>query len=77
VKTLSQQKQGITVVVCGFNERAFTLNVVARVLKKDGITVIHTTDYEKYGVTETPTIIVYEGGEEVFRFVSTRARKCT
>ena len=57
----------VTVVIVGFEDKTFAISVIAKVMEKYKITIIHSKDKKKYNVTCTPTVIFYENGVEKYR----------
>ena len=62
-------KKRIKVVIAGYDDRRVTISIMGRVLKEEGIELIHLEkrDYRKYKIKDVPTVIFFENGVEKYR----------
>lgn len=68
-KSVSAQKKRIKVVIAGYDDRRFAISIMGRVLKEEGIELVHLEkrDYRKYEIKNVPTVIFFENGVEKYR----------
>jgi len=68
----TQKTKKIKIVLAGYDDRRFSISVIGRVLKKQGVELVHIEekDYPLYDIETTPTIIFYEDGVEKYRLCS-------